>query len=72
MHWKIKKQFRKDIENYMIEYVIINCKKPKKDRYHKNALNAIARISQTGRKLKVIFRKTEKDKIKLITAYYLD
>ena len=72
MHWKIKKQFRKDIENYMIEYAVMNCKKPKRDKYHKNALNAVARIPQIGRKLKVVFRKIGENKIKLITTYYLD
>ena len=71
-HWKMKKRFRLDIEDYMIEYAVSNPLKIQKDRHHENALNAIARIPQNGRTLKVVFRKTGVEKIKLITAYYLD
>ena len=71
LHWKKKKKFRKDIEKYMIEYAANNGRL-EKDRFHKNALNSICVIPQTGRKLKVVFRKTRKESIKLITAYYLE
>ncbi|MEW6295092.1 MAG: hypothetical protein AB1467_02210 [Candidatus Diapherotrites archaeon] len=71
-HWKFKKQFRKDIENYMIEYAIMKCGEFSRDSVHENALNAISRIPETGKTLKVVFRWIGKDKIKLITAYYLD
>ena len=71
LHWKKKKKFRKDVEDYMIEYAVNNGKL-EKDRLHKNALNSICAIPQTGRKLKVVFRKTGKESIKLITAYYLE
>ena len=70
-HWKKKKKFRLNIEDYMIEYAIDNSKH-KKDQQHQNALNAVSKIPQNGKKLKVVFRKTGKEKIKLITAYYLD
>jgi len=71
-HWRMKKKFRQDIENYMIEHVIRRPDRLMKDRQHKNALNAIAGIPQNGRTLKVVFRRTGAEKVKLITAYYLD
>ena len=71
LHWRKKKKFRKDIENYMIEYAV-NSGKIEKDRLHKNALNSICIIPQTGKRLKVVFRKIGKESIKLITAYYLE
>ncbi|MBU0662530.1 MAG: hypothetical protein ABH854_00440 [Candidatus Diapherotrites archaeon] len=71
-HWKLKRPFRKDIENYMLSYAVSNCKNPQTDKHHKNALDAVCRIPQTGKILKVVFRRLGKDSIKLITAYYLD
>lgn len=72
LHWKKKKRFRKNIESYMVEYAINSSKQIQADKYYKNALNAVAVIPQTGKKLKVVFRWLGKEKIKLITAYYLD
>jgi hypothetical protein len=72
LHWKRKKPFRKNIESFMIEWVIVRSKKHERDKHHSNALNASAVIPHTGRKLKVVFRKIGKDRIKLITEYYLD
>jgi hypothetical protein len=43
-----------------------------KDKHYKNALNAIALIPQNGRRLKVVFRRIGKERVKIITAYYLD
>ncbi len=71
-HWKLKKIQRTNIENYMIEEVIKKTKKFEKDKKWSNALNAIKRIRETGKLLKVVFRFIGKNKIKLITAYYLD
>ena len=71
-HWQKKKKFRKNIEDYMIEHVIASSKGFEKDKHHENALNAIGVVPQTGRKLKVVFRWFGKEKVKLITAYYLD
>ncbi len=56
----------------MIEYAIGNSKQFEGEKHHENALNAIVIIPQTGRKLKVVFRWIGKEKVKLITAYYID
>lgn len=56
----------------MIEHAISNSEKYQKDKFHKNAVNTIAIIPQTGRRLKAIFRKLGKGRVKLITAYYVD
>jgi hypothetical protein len=56
----------------MIEHVIGGSKGFEKDKHHENALNAIGVVPQTGRKLKVVFRWIGKERVKLITAYYLD
>lgn len=71
VHWKLKEFQRKNIELWMIEFVLENCKEFKRDKTHENCLVGIARIPQTGRKLKIVFRKIGKEKIKLITAYYI-
>ena len=70
-HWRNKKRFRKNIEPYMIKAVIRNGLLLR-DRLHLNVLNAMAVVPQTGKTLKVVFRKIGRDKVKLITAYYLD
>ena len=70
-HWKKKKAYRADIEDYMVEFAINNSRR-QRDMHHHDALNAIARIPQTGKRLKVVFRIVGKDKVKLITSYYLD
>lgn len=62
IHWKKQKAYRKNIEGYMIEYAINNSEH-QQDKHHKDALNAIARIPENGKKLKVIFRITGKDRI---------
>ncbi len=72
LHWQEKKKFRKNIENYMVEYAITYAAEFQKDKHHENALNAVCTIPQTGRTLKVVFRWVGKEKVKLITAYYLD
>ena len=69
-HWKHKRKYRKDITDDMIEYAIKNSNELG-DKYWENALNAICRIPPSGRILKVVYKK-EKEKIKIITAFWLD
>jgi len=69
-HWKKKRKYRKDITNDMIEYAIQNSNELK-DKYWEDALNAICRSPPSGRILKVVYKKQE-DKIKIITAFWLD
>ncbi len=70
-HWKKKKRYRKDITDGFIEYTIRNSN-VFKDRYWKDALNAICRVPPSGRILKVVYKRISKDKFKIITAYWLD
>ena len=69
-HWKRKRKYRKDITDDMIEYAIKNSNELR-DKYWKNALNAICRVPLSGRILKVVYRQ-EENKIKIITAFWLD
>lgn len=69
-HWKRKREQRKDITDAMIEYAIIHSNELR-DKYWEDALNAISRIPPSGRILKVVYRKQE-EKIKIITAFWLD
>jgi hypothetical protein len=69
-HWKRKREYRPDITNDIIEYAIMNSN-ALKDKYWRDALNAVCRIPPSGRILKVVYRK-EKNKIKIITAFWLD
>ncbi len=69
-HWKRKKRYRKDINEDDIGYAIKNSN-ILKDKYWNDALNAISRIPPSGRILKVVYKK-EKNKFKIITAFWLD
>ncbi|MDO8623604.1 MAG: DUF4258 domain-containing protein [archaeon] len=69
-HWKRKRKYRKDITDDIIEYAIKNSNELR-DKYWENALNAICRVPLSGRILKVVYR-LEKNKIKIITAFWLD
>jgi hypothetical protein len=69
-HWGRKRKHRKDITDDMIEYAIKNSNELK-DKYWEDALNVICRIPPSGRILKVVYKKT-KEKIKIITAFWLD
>jgi len=69
-HWEKKKQSRKSITNDVIEYAIKNSNELK-DKYWPDALNAICRIPPSGRILKVVYKK-QINKIKIITAFWLD
>lgn len=70
-HW-LKKHIKKkkDITNDAIEFVLINSRETK-DKYWKDALNAVSRIPPSGRTLKVVYKKSNQ-KIFIITAYWLD
>jgi len=69
-HWKKKLKYRKDITDDIIEYAIINSNELK-DKHWEDDFNAICRVPPSGRILKVIYKKTE-NKIKIITAFWLD
>jgi len=69
-HWKRKKKYRKDITDEMIEYAVKNSNELR-DKHWKDALNAISRIPPSGRILKVVYKKS-KNKVKIITAFWLD
>ncbi|MCX6815164.1 MAG: hypothetical protein NTY20_05955 [Candidatus Aenigmarchaeota archaeon] len=70
-HWKRKRKYRKDINDIIIEYAITNSN-ALKDKYWENALNAICRVPPSGRILKVVYRKVSGNKVKIITAFWLD
>jgi len=70
-HW-LKKHIKKkkDITEDAIEFAIKNSRELK-DKYWKEAYNAISRIPPSGRILKVVYKKL-KGKVFIITAYWLD
>lgn len=70
-HWKKRRLYRKDITDNFIIYAVQNSA-ILKDKYWEDALNAIARIPPSGRLLKVIYKRLSKDRIKVITAFWLD
>lgn len=70
-HWALKKKYRSEITDDLIEYAILNSNELK-DKHWEDALNAIARVPPMGRILKVIYRKIGKGQIKIITAFWLD
>ena len=70
-HWNSKRKYRKDISIDLIEYAIQNSNEMR-DKYWQDASNAICRVPQMGRILKVVYKRIEKDKIKIITAFWLD
>jgi len=61
---------RKDITIDAIEFAINNSSESR-DRYWKDAFNAISRIPPSGRTLKVVYKKS-KEKIFIVTTYWLD
>ena len=69
-HWKRKRRYRPDITDDLIEYAIENSNELK-DGHWEDALNAVCRVPPSGRILKVVYKKDE-DKIKIITAFWLD
>ena len=70
-HWKNKRVYRKDILDEFIIYAIQNSS-ILKDKYWEDALNAVSRIPPSGRLLKVVYKRLSKDRVKIITAFWLD
>lgn len=70
-HWIVKRKYRKEITNDILEYAITNSDELK-DKYWKDASNAICRVPPSGRIVKVVYKQTGKNKYKIITAYWLD
>ena len=70
-HWKKQRKFRKYITNDFIIHAIQNSA-VLKDKYWEDALNAISRIPPSGRLLKVVYKRIGKNKVKIVTAYWLD
>ena len=70
-HWKGKRLYKSDVTDDFIIYAVQNSSMLK-DKYWEDALNAICRIPPSGRLLKVVYRRLAKDKIKVITAFWLD
>lgn len=70
-HWQRKKKYRPEITDEIIEYAIENSSELI-DKYWIDALNAIVRTPPKGRMLKVIYKRLENNKIKVITAFWLD
>ena len=71
MHWIRKRKYRKAITNDLIKLVISNSN-VLRDRRKANVLNAISRVPPSGRLLKVVYRKIGKNRVKIITAFWLD
>ncbi|MBI4918733.1 hypothetical protein HY837_02295 [archaeon] len=70
-HWFCKKKYRKDIFDDFLEYAILNSKIIR-DKYWKDAYNAVIRIPLNGRTLKVIYKLKGGNIYKIISAYWLD
>ena len=71
LHWKQKRKVRKEITDDLIEYTIQHSN-VLRDKNWSDNLNAISRVHPMGRILKVVYKKIGKDKIKIITAFWLD
>ncbi len=70
-HWRIQKQFRSDITDGAIIYAVANSDELRDKRWS-DALNAITRVPPSGRIIKVVYKRLSKDKLKIITAMWLD
>ena len=70
-HWKRKRKSKKDITDDLIEYAVQNSDELR-DKYWRNASNALCRVPPVGRMLKVIYRRVGRNEIKIITAFWLD
>ena len=70
-HWiKKQKSKKKDIANDAIEFAIRNSEMLK-DKYWKDAFNAVSKIPSSGRTLKVVYKKLNQ-KVFIITAYWMN
>jgi len=70
-HWLRKKKYRPEITEDLIEYAIENSEEMM-DKNWPELSNAICRVPPSGRILKVVFRRLDENKIKIITAFWLD
>lgn len=70
-HWLKKRTYRNDITDAVITYAIANSAQLKDKRWE-NTLNAVCRVPPSGRIVKVVYRKLAKNKVKVITAFWLD
>ena len=61
---------RKDISDDLLEYCIKHSPLLR-DRLHRDAFNALARVPPSGRLLKVVYKSKGKA-IKIVTAYWLE
>lgn len=68
-HWKSKRKYRPDITDDIIEYCIQNSK-ILRDKKGNNVYNAISMIPQSGRILKVVYKRKGKT-LKILTTYWL-
>ncbi|MEK6955518.1 MAG: DUF4258 domain-containing protein [Nanoarchaeota archaeon] len=68
-HYIKSKKYRPDIDDYSVEYCIINSNVIK-DRLWDDVLNAITIIPPSNRMLKVVYKIKGKH-IKILTAYWL-
>jgi len=70
-HWiKKQKSKKKDITNDVIEFAI-KSSVMLKDKYWKDAFNAVSKIPPSGRTLKVVYKKLNQ-KVFIITSYWID
>ena len=70
-HWNHKKKYRKEITIDLIGYAIQNSNETR-DKHWPDASNAVCRVPPMGRILKVVYKRIGEDKIKIITAFWLD
>jgi hypothetical protein len=70
-HWQQKKKYRKNISDEVLEHAIVNAEELR-DKYWKNILNVVCRVPPSGRILKVVYKRIGNQKIKIITAFWLD
>lgn len=70
-HWKLKKRYRPDISDDLIEYALQNSDEMR-DKHWQDASNVICRVPPMGRILKVVYKRIGKTQIKVITAFWLD
>ena len=71
LHWNKKRKIRKEISDDLIDYAIQHSS-ILSDKNWTDALNAICRVPPMGRILKVVYKRVGKEKIKIITAFWLD
>jgi len=70
-HWKDKKkEEKKNITDDVIEFALTNSPMLR-DKYWKDAYNAVSNIPPSGRTLKVIYKRLNQ-KVFIITAYWLN